>query len=212
MTSEAEPRPKRHYLATSLGDIHRAILIDDRVSESPDPAIAGSTPRSPPGRSPACATRCSVQKVRLGRGPTATLLSSEAIAAVAKVMTLDELSSVARAIVVQVGADPFAIGGAGHFGSRLQPNSPGDDEREILFWNLEGLAHGCGDVIIGLNPAAEQDLDAIVRLEQLLEQVVRRLELPTRFCVLSIWSSSRRRSATPEWTSGSRAWQGRPTH
>jgi ethanolamine ammonia-lyase large subunit len=39
-------------------------------------------------------------------------------------------------------------------------------------------------VILGLNPAAD-DLDTIVRLEQLLEQVVRRLDLPTRYCVLS---------------------------
>ena len=53
-----------------------------------------------------------------------------------------------------------------------------------MFSILEGLAYGCGDVIIGLNPAAD-DLDTIVRLEQLLEQVVRRLRLPTRFCVLS---------------------------
>src|SRR5207247_1361391 len=49
---------------------------------------------------------------------------------------------------------------------------------------LEGLSYGCGDVIIGLNPAAD-DHDTIVRLEQLLEQVVRRLALPTRYCVLS---------------------------
>ena len=26
-----------------------------------------------------------------------------------------------------------AIGAAQHFGSRIQPNSPGDDEQEILF-------------------------------------------------------------------------------
>ena len=39
-------------------------------------------------------------------------------------------------------------------------------------------------MIIGLNPAADE-LDTIVRLEQLLEQMVRRLDLPTRFCVLS---------------------------
>ena len=49
---------------------------------------------------------------------------------------------------------------------------------------LEGLSYGCGDVIIGLNPAAD-DVDTIIRLEQLLEQIVRRLDLPTRFCVLS---------------------------
>ena len=63
----------------------------------------------------------------------------------------------------------FSIGGQQHFGSRLQPNSPGDDEDEILFSILEGLTYGCGDVIIGINPAAD-DLETIVRLEQLLEQ------------------------------------------
>ena len=111
-------------------------------------------------------------------------LGSEVIAAVVKVMTREELSAVARTIVVPAGDGPVEIGGGRHFGSRIQPNSPGDDEREILFSIFEGLAHGCGDVIIGLNPAAD-DLDTIVRLERLLEQVVRRLELPTRFCVLS---------------------------
>src|SRR5262249_37590144 len=77
-----------------------------------------------------------------------------------------------------------AVGSANHFGSRIQPNSPGDDEQEILLSIFEGLTCGCGDVIIGLNPAAD-DLDTIVRLEQLLEQGVRRLRLPTRHFVLS---------------------------
>jgi ethanolamine ammonia-lyase large subunit len=39
-------------------------------------------------------------------------------------------------------------------------------------------------VILGLNPASD-DVDTIVRLEQLLESVVEQLQLPTRFCVLS---------------------------
>jgi len=172
-------------LATSLGDIHRTTLIDDRVSE----ALARTRDR----RFDAEIAAWPVARVRdalLGPGGAdwartyGNALSSEAIAAVAKVMTLDELSSVARAIVVPAGAGPAAIGGAGHFGARIQPNSPGDDEREILFSIFEGLSHGCGDVIIGLNPAADE-LDTIVRLEQLLEQAVRRLALPTRFCVLS---------------------------
>ena len=82
------------------------------------------------------------------------------------------------------GRGGVTIGARQHFGSRIQPNSAGDDEEEILFSILDGLACGCGDVIIGLNPAADE-LDTIVRLEQLLERVVRVLELPTRFCVLS---------------------------
>ncbi len=78
----------------------------------------------------------------------------------------------------------MTIGSPQHLGSRIQPNSPGDNDEEILFSILEGLSYGCGDVIIGLNPASD-DVDSVVRLEQLLEQVVRRLNLPTRYCVLS---------------------------
>jgi ethanolamine ammonia-lyase large subunit len=115
----------------------------------------------------------------------AAAFPSEAIAAVVKVMTNEELSSVARFVFNPLNSPGgVAIGSSNHFGSRIQPNSPGDDEEEILLSILEGLSYGCGDVIIGLNPAAD-DLDTIVRLEQLLEQVVRRLELPTRYCVLS---------------------------
>jgi ethanolamine ammonia-lyase large subunit len=160
--------------AVTLGEIHATTLIDDGVSES----LARSRDRTHDADLHAWTVR-RVRDVLLAPGGEAwaarygAALGSEAIAAVVKVMTRDQLSAVAR-----------GIGRAPHFGSRIQPNSPGDDEREILFSIFEGLAHGCGDVVIGLNPAAD-DVDTIVRLEQLLEQVVRRLELPTRFCVLS---------------------------
>jgi ethanolamine ammonia-lyase large subunit len=172
-------------LATTLGDIHRAMLVDDGVSE----ALARSRDRRLDSELESWTIR-RLRDALLAPGAAAwaaassDALGSEAIAAVAKVMSRDELSTVARTIFVSAGEGTQAIGGAHHFGSRIQPNSPGDDEREILFSIFEGLAHHCGDVIIGLNPAAD-DADTIVRLEQLLEQVVGRLELPTRFCVLS---------------------------
>ena len=184
-----DPRVRREarqaLLATTAGEMHAATLVNDGVSE----ALARSRDRSHDGEL-ASWTVSRVRDALLGpRAPEwaaarSGALGSELIAAVVKVMTRDELSRVARALVVPSDDGPAAIGGAGHFGSRIQPNSPGDDECEILFSIFEGLAHGCGDVVIGLNPAAD-DLDTIVRLEQLLEQVVRRLELPTRFCVLS---------------------------
>ena len=111
-------------------------------------------------------------------------LTSEAIAAVAKLMTNDELGSVSRSLFNPLPGDGIAIGSQRHFGSRIQPNSPGDNEEEILFSILEGLSYGCGDVIIGLNPASD-DVDTIIRLEELLRGVVERLELPTRYAVLS---------------------------
>ncbi|HIJ95245.1 MAG TPA: ethanolamine ammonia-lyase subunit EutB [Desulfuromonadales bacterium] len=115
-------------------------------------------------------------------------LSSEVIAALVKTMNNEELSSVSRSIfnslpdATQKG--PVVVGSANHFGSRIQPNSPGDSEEEILLSVLEGLAFGCGDVIIGLNPASD-DIETIIRTEKLLQRIVERLQLPTRFCVLS---------------------------
>lgn len=111
-------------------------------------------------------------------------LSSETIAAVVKLMSNEELSRVARALFNPLPGAMLPIGASAHFGSRIQPNSPGDDDEEILLSIMEGLSYGCGDVIIGLNPASD-DLDTIVELEKLLEQVVNRLSLPTRYCVLS---------------------------
>lgn len=111
-------------------------------------------------------------------------LSSEVIASVVKVMTNEELSSVAQSIFNPLPGRGVTIGSQRHFGSRIQPNSPGDDEEEILFSILEGLSYGCGDVILGLNPASD-DVETIIRLEELLRTVIERLELPTRYCVLS---------------------------
>jgi ethanolamine ammonia-lyase large subunit len=166
---------RRSLTATTIGDIHRSTLVDDGVSEalqrSRDRRVDEDLSRLTIGdvRKVLLSPRAAAWVHQYGRG-----LASETIAAVAKVLADDELSIVARALCESPQ----------HFGSRIQPNSAGDDEHEILFSILEGLSYGCGDVIIGLNPAAD-DLDTIVRLEQLLERVVRLLELPTRFCVLS---------------------------
>ncbi|MBI3654493.1 MAG: ethanolamine ammonia-lyase subunit EutB [Acidobacteria bacterium] len=111
-------------------------------------------------------------------------LSSEVIAALVKLMSNDELAAVAHKIFNPLSEERHAIGSSSHFGARLQPNSPGDDDEEILFSILEGLRYGCGDVILGLNPASD-DVDTIIRLEELLQSVVERLNLPTRYCVLS---------------------------
>ena len=166
---------RRSLTATTIGDIHRSTLVDDGVSEalqrSRDRLVDDDLSRLTIGdvRKVLLSPRAAAWVHQYGRG-----LASETIAAVAKVLADDELSIVARALC----ESPQLLG------SRIQPNSAGDDEHEILFSILEGLSYGCGDVIIGLNPAAD-DLDTIVRLEQLLERVVRLLELPTRFCVLS---------------------------
>jgi ethanolamine ammonia-lyase large subunit len=172
-------------MATSIGDIRRAVFVDDGVSAS----LQQSRDRQLDAELDPL-TIAQLKAVLLGPGAPAwarahhDALASEAIAAVAKVMTTDDLSLVARRLFNPIDGPEVAIGSPRHFGSRIQPNSPGDDETEILFSILEGLSYGCGDVIIGLNPAAD-DVETIVRLEHLLERIVRCLELPTRYCVLS---------------------------
>lgn len=176
---------RQMLLAATIGDLRRTIVVNDGVTA----ALQQSRDRRFDHQLDAL-TVAQLKSALLEPGASAWAAQrshafpSEAIAAVVKVMTNEELSLVARALFNPLTGSGVAIGSAGHFGSRIQPNSAGDDEQEILLSILEGLTYGCGDVIIGLNPAAD-DLDTIVRLEQLLEQVVRRLELPTRYCVLS---------------------------
>ncbi|MGH8579326.1 MAG: ethanolamine ammonia-lyase subunit EutB [Gammaproteobacteria bacterium] len=63
-------------------------------------------------------------------------LSSEVIAALVKLMSNAELSALARRLFNPLphhGPNgTVAIGSPQHFGSRIQPNSPGDDEEEIF--------------------------------------------------------------------------------
>ena len=169
----------------SLGDIARADFVDDQVTEalhrSLDPQLAGKV---------AHLTIAELKRILLSSRGASWIehhrdgLSSKAAAAVVKIMTNEELGTLSCKLFNPLPREDVAIGSPGHFGSRIQPNSPGDDETEILLSILEGLAYGCGDVILGLNPASD-DVDTIIRLEQLLQSVVERLQLPTRFCVLS---------------------------
>src|SRR5690349_19043207 len=171
--------------ALSLGDIARADFVEDQVTEalhrSLDPQLAGKV---------AHLTVAELKQILLSPQGASWIehyrdgISSEAAAAVVKVMTNEELGTLSRKLFNPLPGNGIAIGSQRHFGSRIQPNSPGDDETEILLSILEGLAYRCGDVILGLNPASD-DVDTIIRLEQLLQSVVERLNLPTRYCVLS---------------------------
>ena len=185
-TDEAVRKSARAILrATTLADLRQTTLVDDGVSE----ALARSLNRAHQAELDPLTVGELTRRLLSPEGPrwvqrSRDGLNSEAIAAAAKVMTNDELSVVARSLFNALPGEGVTVGSPLHFGSRIQPNSPGDDEDEILFSILEGLSYGCGDVILGLNPASD-DVDTIVRLEELLQRVVQRLELPTRYCVLS---------------------------
>ncbi len=168
-----------------LGNLGPTALVDDGVSE----ALASSLDRE----LAVGLSRLTVAKLKARLlGPKGAAwashhspgLSSEAIAAAVKLMTNDELSALSLSLFNPLPGGGVTIGSRGHFGSRIQPNSPGDDEEEILLTIMEGLSYGCGDVLIGVNPASD-DVETIARLEELLRWVRDRLALPTRYCVLS---------------------------
>ena len=81
-------------------------------------------------------------------------LTPEMVAAVSKIMRNQDLIAVARGAV---GDHRFrtTIGLPGRMSTRLQPNHPTDDPRGIAAATLDGLLLGCGDAVIGVNPATD---------------------------------------------------------
>ncbi len=183
--AHAREEARRALLGTPIAEFDPARFVDDGVSELLARATDNDQRADVRHR-----TIGEVKQILLGphgadwASRYAAGLPSEAIAALAKTMTNDDLSTLAGKLFNPLPGSGDRIGAPGHFGSRIQPNSPGDEETEILLSVLEGLAYGCGDVIVGINPATN-DVETIIQLEQLLERIVTRLELPTRFCVLS---------------------------
>ena len=110
-------------------------------------------------------------------------ITPEIAAAVAKLMGNKELVYVA-AKIRNVTRCRNTLGGPGVFSVRVQPNHPTDDLAGILVSALDGLAFGCGDAVIGVNPATDS-VDMVAAVLQLLDRLITRLEIPTQACCLA---------------------------
>ncbi|TLF76800.1 ethanolamine ammonia-lyase subunit EutB [Nocardia cyriacigeorgica] len=110
-------------------------------------------------------------------------LTPEMVAAVSKLMRNQDLIAVAKAITV-TSAFRTTIGLPGRISTRLQPNHPTDDPRGIAAATLDGLLMGCGDAVIGINPATDSPR-ATADLLHLLDDVRTRFDIPMQSCVLS---------------------------
>ena len=106
-------------------------------------------------------------------------LAPEIVAAVSKIMRLQDLISVAAKCRV-VTRFRNTIGRESRLSTQLQPNHPTDDVCGIAASILDGLMLGAGDAVIGINPATDT-LEKYVELIHFLE----RLELPGQGCVLA---------------------------
>ncbi len=110
-------------------------------------------------------------------------LTPEMVAAVCKLMRNQDLIAVGRK-PRPISAFRSTIGLERRLAVRLQPNHPTDDPRGVLASILDGLLLGCGDAVIGINPATD-NLETARRLLDLMDGLRTRLEIPTQTCVLT---------------------------
>ncbi|PTU30705.1 ethanolamine ammonia-lyase subunit EutB [Stenotrophobium rhamnosiphilum] len=110
-------------------------------------------------------------------------VTPEMAAAVSKLMRNQDLILAARKCNV-VTRFRNTLGLPERLAVRLQPNHPTDDARGIAASILDGLLYGCGDAVIGINPASE-DPTKLAQLWRMLDELIRRFEIPTQSCVLT---------------------------
>ena len=107
----------------------------------------------------------------------------EMAAAVARLMGNKDLI-LAAAKIRNVSRCRNTLGGAGVLAIRLQPNHPTDDLAGILLSAVDGLLYGCGDAVIGVNPAAES-VDTAAAVLGALNRLIEAYQIPTQACCLS---------------------------
>jgi len=76
------------------------------------------------------------------------------------------------------------MGEPGVLGIRIQPNHPADDPGGILLAAFEGLLYGCGDAVIGVNPATDS-VQTVSSILLALQRLVDAYNIPTQTCCLA---------------------------
>ncbi len=110
-------------------------------------------------------------------------ITPEMAAATAKIMRNQDLIAVARKCRV-ITRFRNTIGLPGRLSSRIQPNHPTDDPRGIAAAILDGLLYGCGDAVIGINPATDSP-QAVITLLELIDEVREYYAIPTQSSLLA---------------------------
>jgi ethanolamine ammonia-lyase large subunit len=107
----------------------------------------------------------------------------EMVAAVSKLCRNQDLILIAAKCKV-VTRFRNTLGLPGRVSVRLQPNHPTDDLKGVAASILDGLLYGCGDAVIGLNPATD-NVEVTCDLLKMMGELIERYEIPTQSCVLS---------------------------
>jgi ethanolamine ammonia-lyase large subunit len=110
-------------------------------------------------------------------------ITPEIAAAVAKLMSNKDLVLAAAKVRV-VTRCRNTMGERGVLGIRLQPNHPADDVAGILLAAFDGLLYGCGDAVIGVNPATDS-VETVSAILHALERLIDAYNIPTQACCLA---------------------------
>ncbi len=107
----------------------------------------------------------------------------EIAAAVAKIMSNKDLI-LGAAKIRNVTHCRNTMGERGVLGIRTQPNHPVDDIGGILLAAFEGLLFGCGDAVIGVNPASDA-VETVAAILHALGRLIDAYGVPTQSCCLA---------------------------
>jgi ethanolamine ammonia-lyase large subunit len=110
-------------------------------------------------------------------------ITPEMAAAAAKLMSNKDLV-LAAAKIRNVTRCRNTIGERGVLGIRLQPNHPSDDVGGILLSAFDGLMYGCGDAVIGVNPATDS-VEGVAAILKALDRLITAFAIPTQACCLA---------------------------
>ncbi len=110
-------------------------------------------------------------------------ITPEIAAAVTKLMSNKDLI-LAASRIRNVTHCRNTMGQRGVLGVRVQPNHPSDDLGGILLSAADGLLLGCGDAVIGVNPATES-VETVSAILQALQRLIETLRIPTQACCLA---------------------------
>ena len=110
-------------------------------------------------------------------------ITPEMAAAVAKLMSNKDLV-LGAAKIRNITRCRNTLGERGILGIRLQPNHPADDLGGILLAAFDGLMYGCGDAVIGVNPATDS-VEAVGGILKAIDRLITALAIPTQACCLA---------------------------
>jgi ethanolamine ammonia-lyase large subunit len=179
---------KRKLADVTLDEIVRRPLIDSSEDDVTGLILETFDPKT--FRSLGSMTVGEFREFLLDDGTTGTQLQQlqgaiipEIAAAVAKLMSNKDLV-LAAAKIRNVTRCRNTMGERGVLGIRVQPNHPADDIGGILLAAFEGLLYGCGDAVIGVNPATDS-IDTVSSILWALQRLIDTYQIPTQSCCLA---------------------------